>query len=104
MLKLTPNPTFTAPVEIHVPGSGKIKVPFVFVYKDKDEYKAFTDEAASGKKEELDILLEIVKGWENCDIPYSPEALGTLLKKYHGSGPAIFAAYVNELTGARLGN
>ena len=104
MLKLTPNPTFTAPVEIHVPGSGKIKVPFVFVYKDKDEYKAFTDEAATGKKEELDILLEIVKGWENCDIPYSPEAFATLLKKYHGSGPAIFSAYVNELTGARLGN
>ena len=104
MLKLTPNPTFTAPVEIHVPGSGKIKVPFVFVYKDKEEYKAFTDEAASGKKEELDILLEIVKGWENCDIPYSPEAFATLLKKYHGSGSSIFAAYVNELTGARLGN
>lgn len=104
MLKLTPNPTFTAPVEIHVPGSVKIKVPFIFVYKDKDEYKAFTDEAATGKNEELDILLEIVKGWENCDIPYSPEAFATLLKKYHGSGPAIFAAYVNELTGARLGN
>ena len=104
MLKLTPNPTFTAPVEIHVPGAGKIKVPFVFAYKDKDEYKAFTDEAASGKKDDVSVCLEIVKGWENCDVPYSPEALGSLLKKYHNAGTAIFATYVSELTGARLGN
>ncbi len=104
MLKLTPNPTFTAPVEIHVPGSEKIKVPFVFAYKDKDEYKAFTESAAEGTKGELEILLEIVLGWENCDAKFSPEAFAFLLKKYHGAGTAIFAAYVNELTGARLGN
>ena len=104
MLKLTPNPTFNATVEIHIPGSGKVKVPFVFAYKDKDEYKEFTNEASKGNKDEIDVLLEIVKCWESADVPYSPEALGTLLKKYHNSGTAIFAAYVNELTGARLGN
>ena len=104
MLKLTPNPNFEATVEIHVPGAGKIKVPFVFNYKDKDEYAAFTKEASDEKKAELEILLEIVKEWKNCDVPYSTEALGMMLKKYHNAGTAIFAAYVSELTGARLGN
>lgn len=104
MLKLNPNPTFVAPVEIHVPGDKKEKVPFVFSYMTKDEYKDFTDRASKGDKTEFEVLSEIVKGWENCDTPFSNESFEKLLKAYHGSGPAIFTTFVNELTGARLGN
>ena len=104
MLKLNPNPTFTAPVSIHVPGESAVKVPFTFNYKTPDEYKDFVANTAKGEKTEQEALSEIVAGWENCDAPFSADNFAKLLKKYHRAGEAIFAAYVSELTGARLGN
>lgn len=104
MLKINPNPKFSADVEIHVPGEKPEKVKFTFKHKAQDEYKSFLDRAKNGQASELETLLEIVDGWSGCDVEFSSGALADLLNQYHTAGTAIFATYVNEQVGARLGN
>jgi len=106
MLKLTPNPTFASNVVINVPGGGSETVEFTFNYKTKpeyDEYIARTSKSKS-KKAAVEALSEIVSGWSGLDAEYSVDSLGKLIENYQGVETKIFAKYVEELSGARLGN
>ena len=106
MLKLTPNPTFTAIVEISSPGGEKEKVEFTFNYKTKPEYDEFMARTAKSKskKAAVEALIEIVSGWSGIDSEFSNDSLSKLIENYQGVETRIFAKYVEELTGARLGN
>jgi len=115
MLKLTPNPTFTASLDIDLPGGKKEKVSFVFNYKDKTQYEEFIARCAEGKNQYFDALVEIVSGWDGIEEEFSKDSFALFLKNYHRATQGennelltietrIFHLYVSELTGARLGN
>ena len=96
-----PDATFKAAVLIPVPGKKAVPVNFTFKYRDADEYEAFIGEIAAMTSE--DIVKEIATGWDLTDS-FNEANVEKLLKKYNGSGMAIFEAYIKENTGARRGN
>lgn len=105
MLKLQPNPTFTAKVGIPVPGQDKpAEITCIFAHMDRDEFKVFAAPDAAAARSDAESLQRILRGWEGVDAPFSAEAVATLCRQYHGAAFAISSAYVAELTKARLGN
>ena len=102
MFQLEPNPTFTAPVAIPVPGQGEATIEVKFKHMGKQGLQAFLDGAKD--RTDIDSCSYIVAGWSGVSADYSPEALATLLENYHGAGLAILQAYFRELTGQRVKN
>ncbi|AQW29527.1 phage tail assembly chaperone [Ralstonia syzygii subsp. celebesensis] len=108
MFSINPKPTFAAEVAIPVAGGGTEKLQLVFKHKTRDEVKAFFAQAGAGAgaddQSDADVLLEIVAGWEDVDVPFSREALDQLVQNYPSAPRAIFDTYLAELTGQRRGN
>lgn len=105
MLKLKPNPTFKAKVEIHVPGeSTPAEVKVEFKHKTKDELEAFFTGPEAKGRSDVDTVLSIACGWEGVDAPFDAENLATFFANYHGAARAIVVAYTEEITAARRGN
>lgn len=102
MFKLEPNPTFFAPVSIHVPGEGKGTFSVEFRHLDHDARTAYNDSLKS--KTNLDALAEIMVGWREIDAPFSRDNLKRLLDDYDGAVVALFKAYFDELSGASAKN
>lgn len=100
-IKLTASPTFKSTVMIPVPGGRPASVEFIFKGRTKDEFKQFV-ESIDGK-DDVSLILEIASGWE-LDDPFGKETVEQLLQSYLGAARAILDRYMNELTGARLGN
>ncbi len=112
MFKLVPQPTFRAKVLVHVPGHGR-KDPFQveFRHMTQRRLQTFLDEVRKKKDAEaIDALAEIIVSWEGvCDhagdaIPFSRDALGLMIDIFPSTAEALFKAYAEELSGARLGN
>lgn len=103
--KLQPAPTFTAPVEIPVPGEGLSKVVFTFKYRDREAMKAFLDKVSDKESEMSDpeLIEEMCTGWELTD-PFERASLETLVLNYVQAAGAIFDKYLDELTRARAKN
>lgn len=99
--KLDPNPTFVAKVALPLHGGGSVEVGFTFRHKTADALEAFL--RTVGERTVVDSLLEVVAGWELED-ELSAENIQRLVQNYQGAGRAISAAYVAELSQARLGN
>ena len=97
MFKLEPNPTFWAPVEIHVPGQGKGSFEVEYRYLDQDAARAFGMRLA--EKDPFDAVAEIVVGWREMDVPFSRDNLRLLLKKYAASAP-LLRSFSREIFGA----
>lgn len=102
-LTLDPDPTFQAPVPIHVPGKGPIDVTFTFRYRDTDEVKKLNKECAEKKPSDVDFILKLASGWE-LDEEFDKKNLAILFKKYPGAATLISAVYFAELIGARRKN
>lgn len=103
MFKLQPNPTFKAPVEIHVAGQAKpARIEVEFKYLKRDEMADFFS-TLSGRKDE-DALADIVVGWSGVDAPYSVEALAQLLNNYLPAARALFDAFMTGLNEAKEKN
>jgi hypothetical protein len=102
MLKLKPNPTFSADVCIPVPGSADEKINLIFKHKNQEEMKRF--QSGLAESDDVTAIMEIVADWEGIDQPFSREAVEQLVNNYHGVGHPIFRAYFAELNKARLGN
>lgn len=102
-LALVPNPTFTAPVEIHIPGNAKPAVTkFTFKHLAEDDYNAFITSLKD--RTQTDALLDILVGWE-VDAEFTPENLEAFVKGYLAAAAAIIGAYFDQMTGkARRGN
>jgi hypothetical protein len=102
MFKLEPNPTFSVPVSIHVPGQGKGTFSVEFRHLNQEARTAYG--ASLKEKTNLDALAEIMVGWREIDAPFSRDNLKRLLDDYADAVPALFEAYFNEVRGASVKN
>ena len=116
-LVLQPNPTFTAPVLIPVPGGKPVAVSFTFRHRGRvalEEHQKYIDavlvklrDESTTRSEALELDIEVVMksatAWE-MDDPFNEESLRTLLENYHGAAAAIYATYMRELLQAKAGN
>lgn len=98
---LTANPTFKATVSIPIPGDLAAPIEFIFKHKTRDQYKEMLN--AWGAQSDSETILEIASGWDLED-PFDKDHIEKMLQNYHGSGNATIKKYIDELTGARLGN
>lgn len=109
MLKLNPNPTFTAPVQISVPGQDATEIIRVtFRHKTVEGLAAWYQERAN--KPARDALDEVIESWDGPlgadgeKVAYSREALGNLLNGYPAAASEFVRAYMRELTESRVKN
>jgi len=99
-LSLTAAPTFTATVQIPIPGKRPAPVEFKFKHRNKDELEVFFRDFSGT---DVELVMEIVSGWD-LDDPFSAETVAQLLNSYSGAGKAISDKYLSEMIQARVGN
>lgn len=110
MLKQVPG-SFTCIVEVPIAGSD---VPGLIEFKcralKRKAFNALMDRARNGKLTEIELLDELVEGWNEkhqdslVTVPYSTAAVDELLETYWGAGKALVSAYVEALSEARAKN
>lgn len=105
MFVLQPKPTFKGEVVINT-FDGEGKITLVFKHKGRKALKEFFESVndESLKREEVDVLLEIVQDWQGVDTKFSREALADLIDNYPGSGMAILTAYSSAVFEGRAKN
>ena len=108
MFKLEPNPTFTAPVAIPLPGGETATIDFTFAHMGRDALQRFL-----GRVKDLpdaEAVVDIVDDWSGVagadgePLPITDENIMALLDNYHGAALAILQTYIRELTGQRVKN
>jgi hypothetical protein len=104
MFKISPPQTFKATVKIPSPGGEVLDLCVLYKHRTRDQLKVFWEDATAGKQDDLHATLDMIAGWEGVDAEFSEAALADLLQNYHGAAAALFSAYIQELTQARLGN
>jgi len=103
MLKINPNPQFTAEVALTEPGKKTpTTVKMTFRYKNREEIVEFSERIKNKPTEEA--LTEIVVGWDGIDAECTPENIGALVKNYLPAGFEILNAYYRELSASRVKN
>lgn len=108
MFQLEPNPTFTAPVSIPLPGGETATVDFTFAHMGRKALQRFLDRVKD--LPDAEAVGDIVDGWSGVSgadgepLPYTEEALAAMLDNYHGAALAILQVYIRELTGQRVKN
>lgn len=100
-LKLNPDPTFVAAVEIATHGGNNVPVNFTFKHRTREAMKVFFDGLKD--REDADNVLEMAVGWE-LDDEFNRENIVRLLENYIGSSMAIFNTYTSEISQARIKN
>jgi hypothetical protein len=103
MLKLKPNPTFMAKVDIPAPG-GNVSIKVEFRHMTRDEYKAFIEAEGKSKRTDEEALMDIMRGWANVDAEFNKDNVAELCQQYHAAPRAIVEAFIRELTQFKLGN
>lgn len=105
MFRITPNPTFSSPVSLSLPGSDVGQVLQVtWRHKRKREIGA----ALEGNVTEF--LRSVIESWSGIvdehdkPVPYSVEALDILLDAYPSSGAELIQAYMRQIADARAKN
>ena len=109
MIKLIPDPTFDALVKLTVPGHpDPVEVPMTFRHMASDKV---ADWFKTNKgREAAAALCEVIEDWrgvmgeEGCIVPFSKDALSTLLKNYPAAAKEIFDAWIRELNESRIKN
>ena len=104
MLKLQPNPTFTAKVGIPVPGGEPVQIKLTFKHMTRAALEQFLTGEEAAKRSDVDTVLAIVDAWDGVDAPYNRESVDAALSQYHAFARSVVSAWVTELTQARLGN
>jgi hypothetical protein len=109
MLKINPQPTFTADVKVPVPGSDNpASMTLTFKHMGRAAVKAWVSNSAGLADPEM--LSKVIEGWRGVEaddgapVSYSQAALANVLDAYSGAGSAIFDAYLAELSGNREKN
>jgi hypothetical protein len=103
-LTLTPNPTFTCVVDIHVPGEqekGQVKITYKAM--SQPEAAKFFDNAVEKNLSPYEIVKDLVAGWD-LDEAFTPDNLKQLTDNYFGAANALLDTYMRELTNNRVGN
>ena len=106
MFKLQPNPTFKCPVSIPVPGGKSGAITVLFNHKGRKALQEFFGNlgAEGESRTDVEMLSELISGWEGVDEKFSEEALETLLDAYPGAAMALFETYRAEVLEARVKN
>lgn len=114
-ITLTPPATFSAPVEIHMPGGKVGEIEFKFKHRTKSAIKELLatfaapagadDEAKAAfvAPEDVDVIMDLASGWD-LDEPFNRETVERMTEVYVGSAQAVINAYLSELSGARVKN
>jgi hypothetical protein len=113
-LRKTANPVFTAPVEVPVPGQEAAEIVLRFKHKTRSQIDDFLVRSAKARSqaEDLDLLMEIVDGWEGAAVvdesgaalSFSRDALAWVIDQYAGATLAILKGYRGALLEARRKN
>lgn len=104
MFRLVASPTFTATVDIPIPGAGAEQVPFVFRHKTRDEVDALVDALKRGQSSVDDIVRDVVVEWKAKDVEFSEENLLQCFQIFPGSALAIWSAYRQALVEGKRKN
>ena len=108
MFQLEPNPTFSAPVAIPLPGGETATIDFTFAHmgrKALQEFLADVKDLPDGE-----AIRKIVTGWNGVagadgeQLRCTAEHIAALVDGYHGAALAILQTYIRELTGQRVKN
>ncbi len=109
MIRLNPDPTFDALVKLTVPGQPEpVGVPMTFRHMAGDKLPEWF--ASSREKNKADALDEIIAGWsgvtgdDGTAVPYSKDALATLLNNYQPATAEILRAWQLELSSSLVKN
>ncbi|WP_052736110.1 phage tail assembly chaperone [Aquincola tertiaricarbonis] len=105
MLKLIPNPTFKAKVQIPEPGGLEHQVTIEFKHHTRDEMdRLIESDAWKASGNEIANVMSIVVGWEGIDAPFNAESVALLVQHYQLAPAHIVEAFVRNQMGAKLGN
>ena len=104
MLKINPDPTFTAVVEVTVPGQDKPeKLKLSFKYRGKKEIVEFFKNN-EGRKE-TDVFMDIVAGWDGAvEAEYTKENVESFLNNYPAAASDIILGYSKLCMASRVKN
>lgn len=103
MLKLMPEPKFTANVALTIPGKEEPAVVQI-TYKYMTRTQVFQYfESMKGKKD-AEALKELITGWEGFDEKYTPANLELLLEHYPAAATELITAYTRNLMESRVKN
>ncbi|SAI70476.1 phage protein [Bordetella ansorpii] len=97
MFKIVAQPTFTAVVDVPVPGGGVQPLELVFKHKTREAAKAYLEREPREGDTDGSVLDEIVAGWRNVDEPYTTENMSVLCGNFPGAPEAILQSYLTEL-------
>jgi hypothetical protein len=100
-LKLTPDPTFKAPVLIPVPGGPDASVVFTFKHRTREQVLAWLEEDKDAG--DVPTVNAVALGWD-LDDEFNDANIERLCQNYAGAGYAIVNTYLTELRGARTKN
>ena len=104
MLKITPDPKFTADVLITVPGVAEpVGVAMTFKYRSRKEMLAFLEEEKEKQLPET-LCNDVVLGWSGFDAEFSKENLALFLENYPAAPLEIWTEYNKQLYGSRVKN
>ncbi len=109
MFKLAQTPSYTAPVEVTLPGeTAKQTFDVEFKRLTKTDIIALNERIRSGAATDRDICHDIVLGWAGVkgadgDMPFSVANLDSLLD-IHPVEQCVIAAFFASLAGARIKN
>lgn len=98
------NPTFTATVDIPVPGATPDPVNFTFNVKTAAAFDALVQAVKTGEKTVADAVREVVGGWTHPAVEFSPDKLDECFQTFPGSPLAIWAKFCQELFEGRRKN
>lgn len=108
MFQLEPNPTFTAPVAIPLPGGETATIDITFRHMGREALQRFLGRVKDVPDAEAagEILVDWsgVAGANGEPLPITAENIAALVDNYHGAALAILQTYIRELTGQRVKN
>lgn len=110
MFKIVPNPTFTFPVKLSRPDSdAPATVTVTFRHKGARALQEWL-KAAGTSGDDAAYLDQVIDSWSGVEkddgapLPYSVDALRTLLDAFPSSGRELVQAYHSRLSDARAKN
>lgn len=101
-LKLQPDPTFKAKVEIAVPGSAPATVTFTFKYRSRPEMERLM-ESVKQMETDVELVMSVACGWDLAD-DFNEVNVQTLVDSYISSPASVFEVYCAQQTGFRAKN
>lgn len=101
-LKLQPDPTFKAKVEIPVPGGAPVGVVFTFKHRTRQEMERFLA-SVEELPDDAALIQAVATGWELAD-EFTEENVRVLVDSYIAAPARVFETYVKELAGSRSKN